>query len=82
MNGGKYVVQLEGRAGATYSLGIRGPAASRMSVTVLPVTASIPPLAPGGLDVHGFAPLGITFPTADANGDGYVSLTLVFARQP
>jgi glycogen debranching enzyme len=82
MHGGKYVVQLEGRAGATYSLGIRGPAASRMSVTVLPVTASIPPLAPGGLDVHGFAPLGITFPTADANGDGYVSLTLVFARQP
>ena len=82
MNGAQYVVQLEGRAGATYAIGIRGPAATRMSVTVLPVTANVPPLAPGSVDDHGFAPLGVTFPTADANGDGYVSLTLVFARQP
>ncbi len=82
MDGGKYVVQLEGRAGATYSIGVRGPAATKMSVTVLPVTATIPPLIPSGLDGRGFSPLRVSFPTSDATSDGYVPLTLVFARQP
>ncbi len=78
---GRYVVQLEGRAGASYELGVRGPAATRMSVDILPSTATMPPLVPHPPDARGFANLGITFPTGDANADGYVPLTLVFARQ-
>lgn len=78
MEGSRYVAQLEGRAGASYTLGVRGPAATRMAVTVLPVNAPVPPLEPGPPDRQGFAPLRITFPTLDANDDGYVGLTLVF----
>lgn len=82
MEGSKYVLHIEGRAGGTYSIGVRGPAATLMSVTVLPVTAAMPPLEPSAPDARGFAPLGLTFPTADADADGYVPLTLVFTRQP
>ncbi|MFN8574995.1 MAG: GH116 family glycosyl hydrolase [Gemmatimonadaceae bacterium] len=78
---GRYVVQLEGLAGAHYELGVRGPAATRMSVDVQPSTVAMPPLVPHPPDARGFASLGITFPTADPNADGYVPLTLVFARQ-
>ncbi|MEP7345230.1 MAG: hypothetical protein ABI877_08180, partial [Gemmatimonadaceae bacterium] len=80
LDGGKYTLQLEGRAGATYAIGVRGPAGTQMSVTVRPITATMPPLVLGALDQRGFAPLNVTFPTADANSDGYVPLSLVFAR--
>ncbi len=81
MENANYVLTLQGRAGATYEIGLRGPAPGRTSVTAIPAEAATPASQAGAPDLAGFAPLSVTFPAAGGDDDGYVTLKLVIGRK-
>ncbi|MBV6521744.1 MAG: hypothetical protein MNPFHGCM_01888 [Gemmatimonadaceae bacterium] len=81
MDGESYVVQLEGRAGHSYDIGLRGPS-DRIGVSAMPGQSGTAVVAPARRAANGFVPTRVTFPTAGANADGYVSLSLVVERLP
>ncbi len=77
---GRYVVRVEGRAGARYTLQVRTPnGAAPASVTVLPAQQAMMPLRLGELRHDGSVDLTVEFPSQGGDADGFVALDLVFA---
>lgn len=77
MSGGRYHLTVQGRAGQTYAIGVRGPEGAGPGVEVLPASAGIPQRQLSVPGVGGWRMLELTFPTTSADDDGYVTLTLV-----
>jgi hypothetical protein len=78
MEGGRYHLTVQGRAGQTYSVRVRGPeGGADAPVQVLPAGAGVPRLQPSAPDSLGWRALRVAFPTTGADDDGYVTLTLV-----
>lgn len=76
MDGDKYVLQLEGRGGATYAVRVRAPHGAPASITLLPVIATTMPLRMSDADHEGWVTLTVEFPAQGADADGYVALAL------
>ena len=64
VDGATYIVTLEGRAGASYDLRVRGPG--------VPVVAGAELSSGGAPDAKGYRGVRVTFPADGANADGYV----------
>jgi glycogen debranching enzyme len=78
IDGGRYRVTLQGRAGTGYTLRLRGPADQAPgAVSVLPSSATMEPLRLSAPDAGGWVTLGISFPATGADEDGYVTIVLV-----
>jgi glycogen debranching enzyme len=77
---GAFAVTLEGRAGATYDLFVRGPfGSSPPAITVTPPEVVMPALRLGAPDARGWSRLRLSFPTQGGDDDGYVAVTLQVA---
>jgi hypothetical protein len=74
MRDGHYEVTLQGRAGTTHVLRVRGPTDSLAVTRVDPALTPAPTTAPA---VGGWIPLRFTLPTQGADDDGYVTITVV-----
>ncbi|MCC6774243.1 MAG: hypothetical protein IT360_23865 [Gemmatimonadaceae bacterium] len=79
MDGARYRVMLEGRAGTTYALRVRAPDGAPAAVTVLPAQQAMMPMRLGVVDDAGWTTLTLEFPSQGGDADGFVSLELVFA---
>lgn len=78
MDGARYRVRVEGRAGTRYALRVRAPGGRVRGVTVLPAEATMMPLALGEPDHTGWVTLTVAFPPQGGDDDDYVPLELVF----
>ncbi|MBK9977359.1 MAG: hypothetical protein IPP20_05420 [Gemmatimonadetes bacterium] len=79
VQGGRYVVRVEGRAGQVYTLRLRAPRGAPSAVTVLPAQQAMMPLRMSDPDHAGWVNLTVEFPSQGGDADGFVSLDLVFA---
>ncbi|HEX2778966.1 MAG TPA: GH116 family glycosyl hydrolase [Gemmatimonadaceae bacterium] len=74
MDGGRYVLSLEGLAGRSYRFRVRAPVAESSATAGAGGSATLGPAAGAGE----WRPLTVTFPRAGANADGYTALTISF----
>ena len=73
MDGARYVVRLEGLAGATYTMRLRGPeSAASLRASVGSGRMAPAPAADGWRDVT------VSFPPEGGNDDGFVAMSLSF----
>jgi hypothetical protein len=79
VEGARYVVRTEGRAGQVYTLRVRAPRGAPSAVTVLPAQQAMMPLRMSDPDHDGWVNLTLEFPSQGGDADGYVALDLVFA---
>ncbi len=77
MSGGRYHLTVQGRAGQTYAIGVRGPEDAGAAIEVLPASAGITQRQLSAPDARGWRTVQVTFPTAGADDDGFVTVTLV-----
>jgi hypothetical protein len=73
---GKYVVLLQGRALASYTLRVRAPA-ELTGIVVEPSTAVMAPLRLTRPDESGWSDLRLSMPNGEADADGFVTIRLV-----
>jgi glycogen debranching enzyme len=75
---GRYQVTVEGRAGHTYAVAIRGPRADdAASIVVQRNGRLVERQVSSSPDADGWRSIELTMPAADADADGYVALTLI-----
>ena len=77
MDGGRYRVTLQGRAGMTYALRVRGPGASVKVTAIEAGPAALLPSESPEVDAAGWTTLRFALPAAGADDDGYVTVSLL-----
>ncbi|MEO6447492.1 MAG: hypothetical protein ABIZ91_13155, partial [Gemmatimonadaceae bacterium] len=74
----RYVVQLEGRAGATYAVRVRAPGGAPATMEVLPANAPMMPVRMSDPDHDGWVTVTVEFPSQGGDADDYIALSLAF----
>ena len=76
MEGGRYVVALEGLAGRGYRFRVRAPSAAVIAAASAGGSATL-----GAATADGWRTLDVAFPRAGANADGYSALTVTLRER-
>ena len=77
LEGGRYVVALEGVAGSSYRFRVRAPSAEPNVATTAGGAATLGTAVGAGE----WRDLTVAFPRTGANGDGYSAVTLTFRQR-